>query len=216
MTWTDAFRPIDELPPLGAAFVDPGAAIAYDDAHQQGYAAGLAEGRCRGEAQGRADATEHVMAEAHAALDAIVAATAALRDRDIAGMATLSEFAVDLALDLARTIVGREIDTAIDPGRDALVRALAVAPPAGDVVARLHPEDLATLGGVDQLVDGRELRLVADPSVGRGGCTLDAGPSHVNATIEAAIERVRAELTGVPKVDAPSLEHGISDLGGAT
>ena len=58
------------------------------------------------------------------------------------------------------------------------------------MVARLHPEDLATLGGVDQLLDGRELRLVADPSVGRGGCLLDAGPSRVDATIEAAIARV--------------------------
>ena len=44
MTWTDAFRSIDELPPIGAVFVDPGAALAFDDAQQEGYAAGLAEG----------------------------------------------------------------------------------------------------------------------------------------------------------------------------
>src|SRR5664279_5530903 len=106
MTWTDAFRPIDELPPLGDVFVDPAAAHAYDDGRQQGYAAGLAEGRARGEAMGRSEATECVLTEAHNALDGIVAAAAELRERDATGLVTLSEFAVDLALALAQTIVG--------------------------------------------------------------------------------------------------------------
>jgi flagellar assembly protein FliH len=197
MTWTtDAFRSIDELPPIGSVFVDRSAQVAFDDAYQDGYAAGVAEGRARGESLGRVEATEAVRAESHAALDAVLAAADDLGRRDAAGLTTVAEFAVDLALALAETIVGREIDAAIDPGRDALVRALAVAPAEGNLVARLHPEDLAALGGVDHLVDGRDLRLVADPTIGRGGCVLDAGPSHIDATIGAAIARVRAELTG--------------------
>jgi flagellar assembly protein FliH len=215
MTWTDAFRPIDELPPLGSVFVDPSAKIAFDDGYQDGYSAGVAEGRVRGESMGRVEAAERVQAESHAALDAVLAAAADLRQRDAAGLTTLAEFAVDLALELARTILGREIDAAIDPGRDALVRALAVAPTEGNLVARLHPEDLAALGGVDHLVEGRALRLVADPSIGRGGCVLDAGPSHIDATIESAVARVRAELTGTTRAADASPADDIADLDGA-
>jgi flagellar assembly protein FliH len=214
MTWTEAFRSIDELPPIGTAYIDPAATVAYEEAHREGFDTGLAEGRARGEALGRAEAGAAVLAQSHTALDAVIAAAADLRGRDEAGLATLAEFAVDLALSLAQTIIGREIDTAIDPGRDALVRALAVAPTSGDVVARLHPEDLAALGGVDQLVDGRALRLVSDPAVGRGGCLLDVGPSRVNATIEAAIDRVRAELAGTPQIADAISDQDISDLGG--
>jgi flagellar assembly protein FliH len=212
MTWTDAFRPIDELPPLGTVFVDRTAQVAFDDAYQDGYAAGMAEGRARGESLGRVEATEAVRAESPAALDAVLAAAADLRRRDALGLHSVAEFAVALALDLAEAIIGREIDAAIDPGRDALVRALAVAPAEGNVVARLHPEDLAALGGVEHLVDGRDLRLVADPTIGRGGCVLDAGPSHIDATIGAAMARVRAELSGPASTGDSPLIADVADV----
>src|ERR1700710_3031018 len=98
MTWTDAFRPIDELPPLGTVFADRTAQVAFDDAYQDGYAAGVAEGRAPGEA---------VQAESHAALDAVLAAAEDLRRRDAVGLTTVAEYAVDLALALAEAIIGR-------------------------------------------------------------------------------------------------------------
>jgi flagellar assembly protein FliH len=115
----------------------------------------------------------------------------------------LEEAACDLALQLAETILAHELSVAANPGRDAVVRAVAHATGDGPTTVRLHPEDLAQLGDpalVNESVHlgeaagqlAPDARFVADPSVGRGGCVLEIGAAVVDASIDAALERVRA------------------------
>ncbi len=196
MSSTDAFRSLEDLPPLGPIEQDPERAGAYDAAYREGLASGIAEGRSRGEVIGRDEARREVLAASGPALDALIVAADELRNRDAAGIESLHHYALDLALGIAEAVIGREIDTAIDPGRDALARALAVTPATGAIVARLHPEDLAIFGGVDDLIGDRELRLIADPAVGRGGCLVEVDATRVDARLAAALDRVRLELAG--------------------
>jgi flagellar assembly protein FliH len=101
---------------------------------------------------------------------------------------------VDLALAVAGSILDREVATASDPGRDALVRALALAPDHETYLARVHPADLEAITAVAELAPGRTLELVADPTVGPGGCVVEAGSARIDARIDTALARVREVL----------------------
>ena len=88
-------------------------------------------------------------------------------------------------------VLDRELALAKNPGRDAVTRALALAP-NGDAVVRLNPADVKTLGSVSF---GRELSVVADPSVEPAGAVVEVGACRIDAQIGTALERVRDALS---------------------
>lgn len=196
-SWTDA------LPDLGGAGggFDPSQVEASVRA---GYEAGFAAGH----ADGHADAYEAARDEAAAALELDRRHSAgvllALRDElhrlrlvEAELRADFEAAAVDAALALAEAVVGRELALATDPGRDAIVRALAVAPVgSSEVVVRLNPTDRSRLGDLGDLALGRDVVVVADPAVPAGGCVATIGTTDVDASIAAALDRARAALGG--------------------
>jgi flagellar assembly protein FliH len=89
-------------------------------------------------------------------------------------------------------VLASEVTTSADPGGEAITRALAETPANDHSVARLNPADVATLGDTRALPPG--VTVIADASVGRGGCVLEVGPAMIDARIETALERVRHVL----------------------
>jgi flagellar assembly protein FliH len=104
---------------------------------------------------------------------------------------------IDLALDVARRIVGKAIE--LDPGLlDALYeQALDAAKPLGADQARIavHPEDRKS-STVDQLAPARGFQVVSDPAVGRAGCRIRAGGAEIDATLEAALRAMSRAMGG--------------------
>lgn len=199
MSLTDPFPSLDQLPTIRATAsgpLPPSVAAAARRAGEDAYAEGLQ----RGYEDGRIAAVADAQADLSFALTALHAAIEDLHRRDTLGLATMADETVALALAIAESVIGREIDAAIDPGRDALARALALAPDRGAAIARFHPEDLARLGDVAPIAGGREVSLLADPLVERGGCVLDVGPARVDAQISPALARIRAELSSAELV----------------
>jgi flagellar assembly protein FliH len=109
-----------------------------------------------------------------------------------------------LLFELVEAVVGRELAVAVDPGRDALARALVLSPPKEPVVARLHPDDIVRLGDLGELGTGREISVVADPAVAPGDAVVEAGPSRIESRTGEALERVRAVLAGDDRWDDAS------------
>lgn len=176
-------------PSLVAEARERGFAEGRADGHRQGYLAGHEEALI---AAARAEADrDHATQQALAALTAAATDLHAHRGRDIAG---IEELLIDAALELATAIVGRELQVADDPGRDALVRALRLADGMEPAVARLHPADVDTLGAPDEVAPGREITVVSDPAVEPGGCILEVGKGRIDAQLGTAIERVREVL----------------------
>ena len=165
-----------------------------------GYAAGLAMAAAEAELAAQAQAETFTTAERRRdarlqeALDVLDRLADELRSREAVALAEVEHVVVDLALQIARTVLDRELSTSADPGREALTRALALAPQDAAATARLHPADVATLAGVEDLAAGRALTVVADASVERGGCVLDTAGRSIDARVGSALARVAAVL----------------------
>lgn len=168
-------------------------------AREEAARAGYLEGFTAGQQDAVLAAQAHTAAAAEsaaAALQALDSATAALHERQTVAVADVEQQIVDMALAIAEAIVQRELATSAAPGRDALLRALALAPERIDAVVRIHPDDLASVGELTSLTAEREITLVADAGVERGGCVLDAGHCRIDAQISPAMTRVREALAG--------------------
>jgi flagellar assembly protein FliH len=176
------------------------------EAQAAGYAAGWAEGRQAAELAAR-EAREAFAAESAAikaaqeataryVLGALAGAVDRFERQAIPSVENMQAQLVDAAFALAETIVGRELVTATEPGRDAIARALAFAPPGRSAVARLHPMDAATLPST-ATVDGRDVVVVADPALAPGDAVVECDASTVESRIAAGLDRARAAVTAL-------------------
>ena len=175
----------------------------HQAARAQGYAIGWAEGRrvALARAEEEAEAVRREADEARAGRDAehrhamaaLDAAAQELGARLQEAVDALAEQAVHAALELTRAVLGREVATAADPGADAIRRAMAMVDPTVPVTVRLHPEDRATLDPA--VLEGRTVTVVDDPALARGDAVAETEDILVDATIAAALERVREVLT---------------------
>lgn len=83
----------------------------------------------------------------------------------------------------------------------ALVReALELSAGSPDIVVRMNPDDYRVLGDqartlADQFGELAPARVVADPSISRGGCRVETRFGAVDQQFEAQLARIEAELT---------------------
>lgn len=177
----------------------------HDAGYEAGYFAGFGEGRAVGYADGyqagneaAALAAERSSREREAllkeALAALYAAAEACNGRMGVTVEEVEEAIVTAAVEIGEALLGRELTIANDIGKVALARALALAPNSRPVRAFLNPQDIATIGSVEDVAPGRSVEILGDPSVEPGGCVLEAGPTKVDAQLDAAIRRVRRVL----------------------
>lgn len=173
-------------------------------ARAAGYAIGWAEGRRAADEETQrlreelsTQAREALDAQAVAsanALRAVAAAASRLEERTARIAADLEAQLVEAAFALAEALVGHELAASTDPGRDALRRALALAPQGRPALVRLHPDDAATMSG-SSTVDGRDVVVVADASLSRGDAIVDCDSTNIDARIDAALRRAREALS---------------------
>ncbi len=168
---------------------------AKDAGFAKGWDKGWSEGFERGHGEGQRQAYEEFRSLLLPALDTVDAAVRQLAEADQLVLDELSHLVVDLVYQLVEALLGRELALAEAPVIDALRRALAFVPDRGRIVARVNPHDADLIGAVDELAPSREIELLADPTVERGGCVLEVGACRVDAQLGPALERARAVLS---------------------
>jgi len=181
---------------------------AKQDARTAGYAEGWAQGQQAAavsaeSAAERARAVEQVHEQRRVvalaeAVNAIGRAITGLENQLMPTMHELQEAVLAHAFELAEAIVGRTVDNPDGRGADALRRAMNAAPTQGDIVVNLHPDDLQNLVGTATEADfnyqGRPVHLRPNPALRPGDAVAETGTTTVDATLEAAVHRVRAAL----------------------
>jgi flagellar assembly protein FliH len=184
-------------------------AEARSGAHAQGYAAGWAEGR-QAAIEAARIAGVHAVLEGRvlaaeqadrlgSAIAAIVAAAAALEHRLAPTVSESGEAALVAAVTLTETLLGHELAVSASPGLAALRRAAAMAPIGRSVQVRLNPAEYAALTATEPAqreLEGRTVTLLPDPALGPGDAVADCDATRIDARLDAALQRVRAVLSG--------------------
>lgn len=151
----------------------------------------LAESRAEGERQGWQQAEADVAAALARLGEALeqVQATARTMARPYA-----SEL-VELALIVARELVGAEVRRDPAPLIQLVERCLDDVAGESSITVRLHPADRAALlAARPDLARTPDLRVVEDPSLARGGCAVESTRRLVDARLEERLDNVRDGL----------------------
>ena len=109
----------------------------------------------------------------------------------------------EVAFELARLIIDRELTIAENPGVDAVARALDLVEEGERLTIRMNPDELLDPSDIPVPVAGCEVTVVADQSISRGSCIIEGEAFHIDASIDSALERVRTVL----------LEEDVEDVG---
>jgi flagellar assembly protein FliH len=180
------------------AAVNEGFRRGYETGHAEGLRAGRAEGYLAGHEQGVAAGQEAGLGEAVnrviPVIEQIEAVRTELQQRDAVVLDDITTSVVDLAIGAVRALLDRELAVSAAPARDAIARALRLAPERRDVSVRVHPDDAESLGELDRLAPGRAFTVVYDPAVERGGAVVEVGSCSIDAQVSPALERVIAAL----------------------
>lgn len=168
--------------------------------------------------QGRDDGYQEGLAAWQRGVEALRAAADAFAAEREARLAELEPDLLRLGLLVGSKILLKE------PRDPALVKSLvdaAVAKVGADAVVRLrlNPQDATHLGppppspfGAAKPAAAPRFEVVADPSVGAGGCVVETRTGRVDATFATQFEELaRAVLDAEPESD-PSLAGAAGDL----
>jgi flagellar assembly protein FliH len=151
----------------------------------------LAEARVEGERQGWQKAEADVAA-------ALVRLGDALGRVEAVAKAMARPYAtelVELALIVARELVGAEVRRDPAPLIHLVERCLDDVAGESSITVRLHPADRAVLlAARPDLTGTADLRVVEDPSLARGGCAVESARRLVDARLEERLDNVRDGL----------------------
>lgn len=169
-------------------------ALAERRAFEDGYALGLAEAQVEIERMKKEDLRR--VSSAVSALERAVSELVADADnlrREMQASASRLAFAI------VEQLFSRELQLAVNPGRDAIIRTLALDESTAPVTVRLNPEDFATLGEVGDIGLNRQITVIADPLIAPGGAVAETGSTTLDGQLSTALERVREILVGGPR-----------------
>lgn len=183
----------------------PGAPL--PDVEQAAYCRGFADGEKNGYEQGEragAAAAMQPLEQVLQSLRQVLAGLEALHRRDARAF---EKDLVQLALAVARKVVGREVAAAPDVVVDMLREGLARLEHPGALTIRMNPEDLKRLADVQtQLLEGRvdsgRVRFEADAGVSPGGCYIESEAGDVDARVEQRFRTVAEALEAEHRRDA--------------
>jgi flagellar biosynthesis/type III secretory pathway protein FliH len=169
-----------------------------------------AEGFRRGEEAGRAK----FLAEVADAAELLRVAGAAVREAREEFLSSLEPQVIALTGAIAKNVLHRECATDSELLRRTVRRALERIVDRDKVIIHVNPNDADVLRAekVDLLeqFDGvRQITILPDPEIVSGGCIVETERIHVDARVDAQLERILNVLLEEP--EKPFREDSIED-----
>lgn len=129
----------------------------------------------------------------------LVAARAAVNAERVAAKKAV----VLLARKMAEKIVGHAVEVDASVLADIVAQALSAAgAQKASAVLRVHPEDLSALQAtrgkwLSGLGAKADVRLVADPAVGKHGCVVETAVGRLDARLQTQLDALERALHGI-------------------
>jgi flagellar assembly protein FliH len=187
-----AFDEPEDVPPSRDE-IDAEVAIARQRGYDQGYGEGIAAQKALDDE--RAQQARQQVGTLLAAFDA------ELTSLEHAMAQTLARAATRLAREVLRAELATKPEHVAALARDAVDALLASA---RHIVVKVHPQDVALVEhGAGDVIHARGGRIVADPTIGRGGARIASDIGGVDATLAARWRDATAALSAPAWDDAP-------------
>ncbi|EYC49627.1 flagellar assembly protein FliH [Hylemonella gracilis str. Niagara R] len=157
-----------------------------DQGYSEGYAAGFEQGKAQAQAEGQKQLSDYISTQGQVASRQFGALMAATNDQLEAAQQMAAQSVLELACELARQVLRKEI--AGNPNALLPVIREALGQLFADVRAaqlRLHPLDLEMLQ--DVLLEeypNLKLTLQPDAALSRGGCIVEAAGTVIDGRLE--------------------------------
>ncbi len=156
------------------------------EARLEGFRAGREEGFAVGFEEGQT-AAETVVGSTVRALYELLAE---YQQRVDIARGQVEQLAAELAVELAEVLLGRQLQD-IEPGSDAIARALGLRRGAEPVRIRMHPDDAAVIPDTAH----PDVTIVPDPGLTRGAAVAEVGGGLADISLQSALDRVREVLS---------------------
>lgn len=127
----------------------------------------------------------------------VAEALEALRAQAGVWRAQASEDALKVGFEVARALVGRELEQTAEPLVGVVTDALRELAEARELQVRLHPDDVVAFeayGVHDKPVGLARVELVGDPQLGRGDVLIDSDVGSIDARLDVRLESIRKAL----------------------
>ena len=134
-----------------------------------------------------------------AQVSTLLLAARAQAERDLA---SAKDAAIVLARRMAERIVGRAVELSPELMGEIVAEALAASRARkGTIVLRAHPDDLAAVENerprwLARVAAGVDVRVVADPAVGRQGCVVETAIGRLDARLNTQLDALERALRG--------------------
>lgn len=207
------FEPVDTAAVLLAAQVKVRAEVidqARDDAlRQDAYAEGFAQGQAHAALEAQRQVAEYIANEGQNMARDFGKLFAIAQEQMAQAEQVLASGVLDLACELARQVVRRELAVRTDALQPVLREALGLlVADTQSAVIRLNPLDLALLEPVIKAeFAGLSLTLLSDEAMNQGGCLVESAGTVVDGTLEKRWARAVATLGLESAWELPADEH---------
>ena len=185
-----AFDPVDQAGLRFAAKVRAQAEAedrARDGAaHQAGFAEGYTQGHAQATLEGQRQINEFIANQGQDAARQFLNLFQSAQEQVQASQQALAKGVLELACELARQVLRRELGTNPNALQPVVREALAMLTVDTKIAAvRMHPVDLDVMAEqLEREFPNLKLSLVPDASVSAGGCLVEAAGTVVDSTVQ--------------------------------
>lgn len=186
-------RIVAEAQTQAAAAIEQAAAQA-DELEAEARERGLAQGREDGLMAGRSEA----YAELAGRLETAASVAAQARSVRVRVLEQAEPAIVELALDVARQVVGQEVQADRMTVARMVAKGLQKLAAGAQAQVRVNPDDYHALA--DQWAElqrryvDRGVQVLPDPAVGPGGCLIDTRSGTIDGRIDTQFEQIERTL----------------------
>lgn len=165
-------------------------------AHAEGFSEGYAKGHAQATQEGNARLDDYVAHEGAQAARQFGQLMANAQEQLQAAEQVMARGVLDLACELARQVLRHELTSNPNALQPVIREALSIlSADSKAAVVRMNPLDMDVLAEViRQEFSGLSLTLLPEPSMLRGGCTIESAGTVVDATVQKRWQRAVARL----------------------